>query len=164
MTRGTSMDNETQRLIEIAARAGAREYAAMQKKDRQKKIIHNTYALMESYVALKKHTTTAVSEASQVGTLSGSNEYLQSIRSSKVKTALMIIHIDESLKELKKDFKRSGESYKYDAFYMKYIDGLTYEQIQTKLNCGKNSPSNWCKEVMKKLSVKLFGIDGVEKW
>lgn len=158
------MDSETQRLIEAAALAGARKYAAMQKKEQQKKIIHNTYALMESYVALKKHTTTAISDAVQVESLSGSNEYLQSIRSSKIKTALMIIHIDESLKELKKDFKRSGESYKYDAFYMKYVDGLTYEQIQSKLNCGKNSPSNWCKEVMKKLSVKLFGIDGVEKW
>ena len=158
------MDNETQRLIEAAALAGARKYAAIQKKEQQKKIIHNTYALMESYVALKKHTSSAISEATQVDSLSGSNEYLQSIRSSKIKTALMIIHIDESLKDLKKELKRSGEVYKFDAFYMKYVEGATYEQIQAKLYCGKNSPSNWCKEVMKKLSVKLFGIDGVEKW
>lgn len=31
-------------------------------------------------------------------------------------------------------------------------------------NCGKNTPSRWSKELIRKMSVKLFGIDGVEKY
>ena len=54
--------------------------------------------------------------------------------------------------------------YKYDAFKMHYIDGVSYEEIADIQNCGKNTPSRWSKELIRKMSVKLFGIDGVEKY
>ena len=52
----------------------------------------------------------------------------------------------------------------YDAFKMHYIDGVSYEEIADIQNCGKNTPSRWSKELIRKMSVKLFGIDGVEKY
>jgi DNA-directed RNA polymerase specialized sigma24 family protein len=55
-------------------------------------------------------------------------------------------------------------TYKYDAFKMHYIDGASYEEIADIQNCGKNTPSRWSKELIRKMSVKLFGIDGVEKY
>lgn len=47
---------------------------------------------------------------------------------------------------------------------MHYIDGVSYEEIADIQNCGKNTPSRWSKELIRKMSVKLFGIDGVEKY
>mgnify|MGYP000151286643 FL=1 len=76
-------------------------------------------------------------------------------------TAMMIINIDRALTELETESRKEGTLYKYEAFRMHYIDGLTFEEIADQLDCGKNSPSNWCKAILKKMSVKLFGINGI---
>ena len=47
---------------------------------------------------------------------------------------------------------------------MHYIKGVPYEDIADIQNCGKNTPSRWSKELIRKMSVKLFGIDGIEKY
>lgn len=159
------MDSETQRLIEAAATAGARKYAAIQKKEQQKKIMRNTYMLMDNYLALKDHTEHAISESMQTTCNESTDcQYLDSIRRSRAKTMIMITHIDEAVKELKNESISSGEYYKFKAFDAYYKKRKTYEDIQEELNCGKNSPARWCKDMIKKLSVKLFGIDGIDKW
>ncbi len=162
------MDNSTvEKIATKAAEQAIRSYTETSKKAEKKKMLHNTFALMENYASLKKYATTAISESSQIKKSefpNAKNEYLKSIRKSRVKTELMIAHIDTALKELKKECNKRGESYKYEAFEMHYIKGMSYEQIQDQLNSGKNSPSRWCKEVIKRLSVKLFGIDGIDKW
>ena len=63
--------------------------------------------------------------------------------------------------ELETESRKEGTLYKYEAFRMHYIDGLTFEEIADQLDCGKNSPSNWCKAILKKMSVKLCGINGI---
>ena len=49
-------------------------------------------------------------------------------------------------------------------FYYHEISEESYEEIADIQNCGKNTPSRWSKELIRKMSVKLFGIDGVEKY
>lgn len=76
----------------------------------------------------------------------------------------MISNIDRAMEELHKEYEEKGFLYKWESFKLHYIDGLTNEEVAERMNCGKNTPSRWGKELMKKMSVKLFGVDGIEKW
>lgn len=162
------MENtEIEKIAKKAAQQAIKEFTEAAKKTERKRMLHNTFVLMENYTSLKKYADSAISETSQIENnifLNSKNEYLKSIRNSRVKTLLMISHIDNAINELKKECEKKGEKYKFEAFEMHYIKNVPYEKIQEKMNCGKNSPSRWCKEIIKLLSVKLFGIDGIEKW
>lgn len=162
------MENtEIEKIAKKAAQQAIKEFVEATKKTERKRMLHNTFALMENYTSLKKYENSAISETSQVENSvfsTSKNEYLKSIRNSRVKTLLMISHIDNAISDLKKECEKNGEKYKFEAFEMHYIKNMSYEKIQEKMNCGKNSPSRWCKEMIKLLSVKLFGIDGLEKW
>ena len=137
---------------------------------RRQQVLHNTRVLMESYIEMKKHIENAVSEVEQLEKeeyttfKKDGSTHLESVRRSKMKTALMIANIDRAMEDLRKEYDAKGMNYKYEAFYMHYIKGVSYEDIADAQNCGKNTPSRWSKELIRKMSVKLFGIDGIEKY
>ena len=120
---------------------------------RRQQVLHNTRMLMEEYIEMKRHIESAVSEEEelkeeQYDIFRGEGAHLGSVRRSKMKTAMMIANIDRAMEELRAE----------------YVDGASYEEIADIQNCGKNTPSRWSKELIRKMSVKLFGIDGVEKY
>lgn len=136
---------------------------------RRQQVLHNTRMLMEEYIEMKRHIESAVSEEDelkeeQYDVFRGEGAHLGSVRRSKMKTAMMIANIDRAMEELRAEYEMKEMVYKYDAFKMHYIDGVSYEEIADIQNCGKNTPSRWSKELIRKMSVKLFGIDGVEKY
>lgn len=140
---------------------------AKRKQERQK-VLHNTRILMENYREMRRHLENAISEvreleAEEFQIFKTENSYLESVRRSKLCTAMMIANIDRAMAELKEEQEEKGVSYKYEALQMHYIDGISFEDIAESLNCGKNTPSRWVKEMISRLSVKLFGIDGIEK-
>ena len=106
----------------------------------------------------------SVPKEEQYDIFRGEGAHLGSVRRSKMKTAMMIANIDRAMEELRAEYETKEMTYKYDAFKMHYIDGASYEEIADIQNCGKNTPSRWSKELIRKMSVKLFGIDGVEKY
>ena len=126
---------------------------------RRQQVLHNTRMLMEEYIEMKRHIESAVSEEDEL-----KEEQYGRVRRSKMKTAMMIANIDRAMEELRAEYEMKEMVYKYDAFKMHYIDGVSYEEIADIQNCGKNTPSRWSKELIRKMSVKLFGIDGVEKY
>lgn len=132
-------------------------------------ILHNTRILMEQYIEMRKHCENAVSESEEMDSVEfaifkSESAHLESVRRSKLKTAMMITNIDRAMDELREEYQEKGVLYKYEAFRMHYIEGLPYEEIAERQNCGKNTPSRWSKELIRKMSAKLFGIDGIEKW
>lgn len=136
---------------------------------RRQQVLHNTRILMEEYIEMRRHVENAVSEVEEMegtefGIFQSEYTYLESVRRSKLKTAMLIVNIDRAMEELREEYEKRNMSYKYDAFKMHYIDGLSYEEIADRQNCGKNTPSRWSKELIRKMSVKLFGIDGVERY
>lgn len=136
---------------------------------RRQQVLHNTRMLMEEYIEMKRHIESAVSEEEelkeeQYDVFRGEGAHLGSVHRSKMKTAMMIANIDRAMEELRAEYETKEMIYKYDAFKMHYIDGVSYEEIADIQNCGKNTPSRWSKELIRKMSVKLFGIDGVEKY
>lgn len=152
--------------IRIAVRKAFAEVKIEEKRAEKKKTLYNTRRLMESYIDLKKYINNTITEEEEVteaaySALKGENAKLKSVKEAKMVTAMMIINIDRTLTELETESRKEGTLYKYEAFRMHYIDGLTFEEIADQLDCGKNSPSNWCKAILKKMSVKLFGINGI---
>lgn len=163
------IDETTQLEIEETVKRAIAEAVKDEKKQRRQQILYNTRILMESYIEMRKHIENAISEAEEMEDdafqiFKSEDAHLESIRRSKLKTALMIANIDKAMQELDEEQKKIGTSYKYEAFKMHYIDGISYEEISDRLNCGKNTPTRWSKEMIRKMSVKLFGIDGIEKW
>lgn len=130
---------------------------------RRQQVLHNTRMLMEEYIEMKRHIESAVSEEEelkeeQYDVFRGEGAHLGSVRRSKMKTAMMIANIDRAMEELRAEYETKEMVYKYDAFKMHYIDGVSYEEIADIQNCGKNTPSRWSKELIRKMSVKLFGM------
>lgn len=163
------IEETTQQEIAEAVKKAIAEAMKDEKKQRKQQILYNTRILMESYIEMRKHIENAISEAEEMEEdafqiFKSEDAHLESIRRSKLKTALMIANIDKAMEELNEEQKENGTAYKYEAFKMHYIDGISYEEISASLNCGKNTPARWSKEMIRKMSVKLFGIDGIEKW
>lgn len=165
MQRSEEPQQDMTEAIRIAVRRAFAEVRIEEKRAEKKKTLYNTRRLMESYIDLKKYINNAITEEevteNAYNAFRGENAKLKSVKESKMVTAMMIINIDRALTELEAESRREGTLYKYEAFRMHYIDGLTFEEIADQLDCGKNSPSNWCKAILKKMSVKLFGINGI---
>ena len=131
------------------------------------RILYNTRILMEQYIEMRRFVETAVSEVedmeayTQYASLISEDTHLESVRRTKLKTAMMIVNIDRALEELRSEYQDRSMSCKFDALRLHYVEGKSYEEIAELQNCGKNTPARWCKELIRKMSVKLFGIEGI---
>lgn len=133
----------------------------------QQQALHNTALLMENYRALKGYEDRAVDSA-DAARLQGAEiqgeAWLRSIRKNKARTAVMLAHLDAALDELEKEARQKGRAYMFGAYRLRYMEGLTAEEVAEKLNTGKNSPARWCKQLNERLAVLLFGVDGLRRW
>lgn len=153
-------------VVEEAVRNAFRDIREEERRAERQKTLYNTRKLMESYTDLKKYIESAISEEEEIEDdrymiFAGEKAHLRSVRESKMVTAMMVMNIDRALKETEEENIAKGTHYKYQAFRMRYIEGRTYEEITEQMNCGKNSPAAWSKQIMKQISVKLFGIHGI---
>ena len=138
------------------------------KEEKEQTVIEKTYLYLENYHKIEKYINDAVSEVSQVTdadkyNISAETAYLQSIRECRAETVILFEHLKKALESLKEDSEAAGEEYKYKAFYMRYIENRTYESIAREISCGKNSPKKWCRVMVEKFSIKLFGAKAIEK-
>ncbi len=137
------------------------------KRQDQQQALHNTALLMENYRALKGYEQRAVDSAEkarQNGADIQGEAWLRSIRKNKARTEVMLAHLDAALEELEKEAKQKGRAYMFNAYRMRYIEGLTAEEVAERMNTGKNTPGRWCKQLNERLAVLLFGVDGLRKW
>lgn len=158
----------TEALIEEAVKRALAAVKAQTRQEERGKVLYNTRVLMESYREMRRHVETAISEveemeADEFQSLKSENAHLESVRRTKLRTAMMIANIDRAMSELEAEQTEIGLYYKYEAFKMHYIDGATFEEVAERLNCGKNTPARWSKDMMRRMSVKLFGVDGIER-
>lgn len=129
--------------------------------------IEKTQLYLENYNEMKRYIAEAVSEVSQVKNadlynISAERAFLKSIRECRAETVILLEHINNALDALEMETMAAGEEYRFDALRMKYIEGRTYEDIRNKWNCGKNAPKQWCKTMIERLSVKIFGAKAIE--
>ena len=129
--------------------------------------IQKTQVYLENYREIERYIKDAISEVSQIDDVSRYNisaekAFLQSIRECKAETIILFEHMKKALASLKEDAEAAGEGYKYDALEAVYIKGKTYEDIVRETGCGRNSPKKWCKVMIQRLSIKLFGAKAIE--
>lgn len=146
----------------------AKEVVFEIKKQQRDKRLHNTKLLMKNYDKLKNHIEKVNSDGFKgyfgeelQDALEENDIFLNSVLRTKARTAQMVSCIDISLEILADEYEENGTYYIYDAFYMYYIEKLTYEDIAEKLNTGKNTPARWAKEVLNKLNILLWGVEAL---
>lgn len=137
------------------------------KEDREQTVIRMTYLYLENYREMERYIKDAVSEVSQIPdidkyNISAERAFLQSIRECRAETVILFEHLKKALASLKEDAEAAGEAYKYEALEMFYVKGMTYEEITRETGCGKNSPKKWCKAMVPKLAIKLFGVKALD--
>ena len=120
------------------------------KEEKEQTVIEKTLLYLENYREMERYINEAVSETSQVPDIGKYN-----ISAEKA-------FLQKALASLKEDAEAAGEGYKYDALEAVYIKGMSYEDIVRETGCGRNSPKKWCRVMIQRLSIKLFGAKAIE--
>ncbi len=127
----------------------------------------NTKLLMKNYKNLKQHI---LSEKDEIKILYVDMDedyvkvdymWLESIMKSKGKTVQILKYVDEQLKFLEQEYKERKQNEKYRAFELLLIENKSNIEMQNELRCSKNMPNKWANEVVRELSVLLWGIDAI---
>ena len=136
-------------------------------KEKEQTAIEMTITYLENYREMERYIKEAISESDQIKdigkyNISAENAYLKTVRECRTETIILFEHMKQALKSLKEDAESTGEGYKYDALEAFYVKGKSYEDIVRETGCGKNSPKKWCKVMIPRLSIKLFGAKAIE--
>lgn len=155
-------------LVRTAALEAVREFEKSQKKNRKVKVFQNAKKLMENYNRICKSVQEGVSELSDVDDgeeleeLSAEDIYINSIIKSKLRSIVMIAHIDKCLGLLEDEMIRKETPWKYEAFKMSYLEnGVTQEDIAERLDTTDRTVRRWISELTGILSIYLFGADAI---
>lgn len=121
-----------------------------------------TTRLMENYQLLREYTQKGTQAVTESRTCDP-GAILRTLRRSRKDTTEVIEEVNAAMEAIREAAKAGGYAYKVEAFERHYIQGQTYEQIAEEMNSGRNSPARWCKEIMRALAVRLFGVNGITK-
>ena len=130
------MNKETaDQLARAAALETVKEFEKSQKKNRKVRVFQNAKKLMENYNRICQSVQEGVPELSDVDdgeeleALPAEDIYINSIIKSKLRSIVMIAHIDKCLGLLEEEMIRKDWPERYDAFKHFYLDDMTYEQM-----------------------------------
>lgn len=154
-------------LIDKAVKKAIKEYSKQEKQERKKKALHNTKLLLKNYNKINSSIDEAISEAKQLEqnlVIVDEEEevYINSIRKSKLRSLIVIAHIEKALTLTEEEYEQKDMIYKYNALYDCLINGVTFEEEAELLNASVVTIRRWINEVTKVISIRIFGSDGVE--
>ncbi len=155
--------------VEEIIEKAIKKYDSKQKNKFKQKSFRNTKLLMENYNDFKKHINYSIADINDVQGIVDldlkENQcdelFILSIKQSKAKTLIMTSHIEKALEMLEEEQVKEGTIERYRALEMYYINSKSYETIAEELNTGKNTPSRWIKQMLDRLGILLFGVDGI---
>ncbi len=156
-----------EQLVKSAALEAVQLYEKSQKKCNRTRVFHNAKKLMENYNRIHQGVVEGVSELSYLegrSHLESSSEedmYINSILKSKLRSIVIIAHLDKCMKLLKEEQKRKNAPEKFEAFKLYYLDNVTQEEIAEILHSTDRTVRRWVSEVTEILSVYLFGADAI---
>lgn len=164
MNQATATD-----IAEQAAREALKLFNKEQNKTVKRRNLRNTKKLMENYKAIKANIEDGISEITDTcidftDELDESDLFIASIRRSKFRSAIMISHIDAAIGRTGQELSIRGEAYKRDMFLDMYItkENVTYESLAEEYDCSPITARRWVNEVNSRLSVHLFGVEGLQ--
>lgn len=154
-------------LIDKAVKKAIKEHAKEQKIEKKRKALYNTKLLLKNYEKIKNSIEEAISEVRQLeeqpfDCADEDDVYIASIRRSKLKSLIVVSHIDSALERVKQDCVRKNVPEKYDAFLSCFIENMSYDEAALYYHSSKTSISRWVNEITKEVSIQLFGVDGID--
>lgn len=154
-------------LINKAVKTAIREYSKEQKAEKKRKALHNTKMLLKNYPDIKKSIDEAVSDIRQLEqdliVMDEADEfYIESIKRSKLRSLIVIAHIDKALSVIQKKCEQKGIPEKYEVFISCMLGDMSYDDAAVLYLSSKTSISRWVNDITKDISIQLFGADGVE--
>lgn len=153
--------------------------------DTKNRNYHNTEELLKNYRLLKSHVDYAVCSSDDVRTVNEKlgdleNEFyenydeeflqkypdlfIETILKSRIRTALMVAHVDVMLAKLRKATEDDGKQWQWQMFEAVRIKGQPYEMVAERTPCAPSSVYRHVKNMTTQLSVMLWGIDGIRLW
>lgn len=162
------MKQETaEQLAKTAAIEAVKEYDKFIKKTNKVRTFQNTKKLMENYNRICQSVQEGISDLADIDNaeeLEGLTEediFIKSILKSKLRSIVMIAHIDKCLKLLEEEECRNNTHEKYLAFKYFYLDGMKQENIPQILNCTDRTIRRWITELTNIMGIYLFGSDAI---
>jgi len=150
-----------------AAKTAVKEHERQEQRAKRVKIFQNTKKLMENYNRICQSVEEGISDISELETDVDAGEFteeeifINSILKSKLRSIVMIAHIDKCLKLLEEEELRKKTHEKYLAFTYFYLDGMAHESIGEVLGCTGRTSRRWITELTSLLSIYLFGADAI---
>lgn len=151
----------------LAAKEALKEHEKQLRREKRIKVFQNTKKLMENYNRICQSVEEGVAELSDMDNGDELEEFteedifINSILKGKLRSIVMIGHIDKCLKLLEDEECRKNTHEKYLAFKYFYLDGMTYESIAEIYGYGERTARRWITELTGILSVYLFGADAL---
>jgi len=151
----------------LAAKEALMEHEKQLRREKRIKVFQNTKKLMENYNRICQSVAEGVAELSDMDNGDELEEFteedifINSILKSKLRSIVMIGHIDKCLRLLEDEECRKNTHEKYLAFKYFYLDGMTYESIAEIYGYGERTARRWITELTGILSVYLFGADAL---
>ena len=181
------MSELEEKIVRMAAEEGARAALhAMEsakkkaEKERGDRRLHNTKLLLENYRMFVVHADRAVYRVSEMvdsfpeqilakmmgDELDDDEIRIESIKSSKMRTAIIVKHIEDMISMYEIFCEKSGseeEQRRYRVLKMRYIDdpGMNVGEIAEIENMAIRTVYKDLDKAMRKLSALIFGIDGI---
>lgn len=167
--------------VDEHAKEIALEAVRLYRKEEREKVrragYHNMRILMENYLELVEHYEKIKYRAKDIeeylenmDILEGDEVRIEAIKRSKTRTLIMITQIQAALGMLKRDMEIKNEIEKYRTICMLYMDpskqGMKFNQrvqaVATDIKCDPVTIRRWNNEMLNKMAVKLFGVDGLK--
>lgn len=164
-----------------AAKEAIKELRAEEKANRKKQIFQNANVLLEHYLDLKAYCDNAIYTGSAETSDDDENQdymidsdgeeiTIKSIKANRELTLIFIAHIDMALELLRRKCEIKEAMNKYRVIEMLHLDsdlqelpwGERLAKVAETIPCGEISVRRWRNEMVKELSVFLFGVEGLK--
>lgn len=156
-----------EQIAKAAAHEAVKEHEKTIKKNKKERIFQNTQKLMENYNRICKSVEEGVAELSDMDNADELEEFTEedifigSILKSKLRSIIMIAHVDKCLRLLEAEEARKNTPEKYIAFKAFYLEGKTYEDMLKEYGYAERTARRWITEMTNTLGVYLFGADAL---
>lgn len=156
-----------EQIAKAAAHEAVKEHEKTIKKNKKERIFQNTQKLMENYNRICKSVEEGVAELSDMDNADELEEFTEedifigSILKSKLRSIIMIAHVDKCLHLLEAEEARKNTPEKYIAFKAFYLEGKTYEDMLKEYGYAERTARRWITEMTNTLGVYLFGADAL---
>ncbi|HBV97765.1 MAG: hypothetical protein JL50_03015 [Peptococcaceae bacterium BICA1-7] len=166
---------KTYDIAKAAAAEALKEFKDEERQQIRRTRYHNTELLLKKYLSLLDHYENAKDKVSDIISVEDLEELdvddviIKAIKRSRVRTLIMITQIDTCLNILRLKQASKGQPEKYEVIYCLYLDrarrdiawGELIEAVAHELNCSTDSVRRWKNEMVRELSILLFGVDGL---